>query len=387
MTALPRPTTRGVIVALVGVALIVGGALSGFVDVIRAGVFVLALMVIALALVAVQTSMTRRVDLARSGPTGPLHAGENTRVSLRMTGQSGPLTLADLVEETTFSRRSRTTWPLDDLRDGDTVTYDAHAPHRGEFTCGPAALVVTDPLGLARSRRSLGARSAYLAWPRVHETHMTPLVAPGDGDDTIASVHATHAGRPGASIRPYVQGDDLRSVHWPATAHRGEMMVRQFDPPAEPRTHVVVAGNVPTPGTDAAWEQLLSEAASACTELEARSVPTLVTVGGVRTHHLEDAMDALARAGTSEPADDATSEDNTTLLFLHTSARTRPAPPLRAPARAWVTGPRADDAVTTLQTLGWDARRVELTPDAHESSVTAARARSSRAADLVGGAR
>lgn len=390
MTALAHPSARGTVVALVGVALVVGGAVSGFVDVIRAGIFVLALVLLALVLVAVQTSRTRRLDVVRSGATSQLHAGADTRVTLRIAGRRSRLALTDLVEETSFTPRSPVTWPLDTSRTDDVVGYDAHAPRRGEYACGPAALVVTDPLGLARSRRPVGARTTYLVWPRIHEVEADVASAPGDGDDTIASIHATHAGRPGASIRPYVQGDDLRTVHWPATAHRGEMMVRQFDPPAEPRTHVVVAGAVSPAGVDAEWEHLLTEAASTCTYLDLRAVPMAVTVGDVRAERLEDAMDALARAGVCEAPDDATSEDNTTFLFLHTSTRARPAPPLRSPALAWVNGPQADEAVTTLQALGWDARLLSLPRGEQDSTIRAARPAgpaSSRTARAAEGAR
>ena len=30
-------------------------------------------------------------------------------------------------------------------------------------------------------------------------------------------------------IRPYVQGDDLRRVHWKATAHTGKMAIKEFE--------------------------------------------------------------------------------------------------------------------------------------------------------------
>src|SRR5690606_29326237 len=42
-------------------------------------------------------------------------------------------------------------------------------------------------------------------------------------------------GEDDVSIRAYRDGDDLRRVHWPTTAHRGELMVRQEDRPARRR--------------------------------------------------------------------------------------------------------------------------------------------------------
>ncbi len=34
------------------------------------------------------------------------------------------------------------------------------------------------------------------------------------------------------SVRPYVSGDTTRHIHWPSSARRGEIVVRDFDPPA-----------------------------------------------------------------------------------------------------------------------------------------------------------
>jgi uncharacterized protein (DUF58 family) len=47
-------------------------------------------------------------------------------------------------------------------------------------------------------------------------------------------------GEDDVSIRSYRDGDDLRRIHWPATAKTGELMVRQEDRPARRRAVVVL---------------------------------------------------------------------------------------------------------------------------------------------------
>ena len=42
------------------------------------------------------------------------------------------------------------------------------------------------------------------------------------------------------TVREYRDGDDLRRIHWPATARTGELMVRQEDRPAKRRAVVVL---------------------------------------------------------------------------------------------------------------------------------------------------
>ena len=47
------------------------------------------------------------------------------------------------------------------------------------------------------------------------------------------------------TIREYRDGDDLRRIHWPATARTGDLMVRQEDRPAKRRAVVLLD---PAPG-------------------------------------------------------------------------------------------------------------------------------------------
>lgn len=47
------------------------------------------------------------------------------------------------------------------------------------------------------------------------------------------------------TVREYRDGDDLRRIHWPASARTGELMVRQEDRPAKRRA-VVILGLTPT---------------------------------------------------------------------------------------------------------------------------------------------
>nr|WP_306238860.1 DUF58 domain-containing protein [Ornithinimicrobium cryptoxanthini] len=72
-------------------------------------------------------------------------------------------------------------------------------------------------------------------------------------------------GEDDVSIRQYRDGDELRRVHWPATAHRGEIMVRQEDRPARRRAVLLLdsrAGAYPGTGFQPAFEWAVSAIAS-----------------------------------------------------------------------------------------------------------------------------
>src|SRR5262249_41130714 len=57
--------------------------------------------------------------------------------------------------------------------------------------------------------------------------------------------HESSAGRPGQSlitmgVREYRPGDDLRRVHWPATARRGALMVKEVEVDLAPYFTVIL---------------------------------------------------------------------------------------------------------------------------------------------------
>jgi uncharacterized protein (DUF58 family) len=118
------------------------------------------------------------------------------------------------------------------------------------------------------------------------------------------------------AVRSYRDGDDLRRIHWPATAHRSELMVRQEDHPARRRAVIVLdsrAAGHRGDGARGSFEWAVTAAASIASHLSAHHY-TLHLATGERTAEvqttgaveLEDAMAALAIAelGTSPQFDD-----------------------------------------------------------------------------------
>jgi uncharacterized protein (DUF58 family) len=99
-------------------------------------------------------------------------------------------------------------------------------------------------------------------------------------------------------VRPYVAGDPRRLVHWPATAHRGELMVREAERPeaAVPEVRVVLPDDGPE--GDAVAERALGTVLA----LLARSSPVMLATAeadGLRTEAVYGPADAgrrLARA-------------------------------------------------------------------------------------------
>ncbi len=101
---------------------------------------------------------------------------------------------------------------------------------RGHYRLGPLVLQAHDPLGLCRVSRTLPAQLDVIVYPR-------PLPIPQlvlGGGLGRQNTEVRPIGQAGESaefhgIRPYVQGDDLRRVHWKATAHTGKLAIKEFE--------------------------------------------------------------------------------------------------------------------------------------------------------------
>ncbi len=100
---------------------------------------------------------------------------------------------------------------------------------------GPTRLVVSDALGLFQAERSFPAERTLIVLPMVfplREVLQPPGFLPGGQVIRRRSLEITpHA----SGVRAYVPGDPMRRIHWPTTARRGQLIVKEFeqDPQAE----------------------------------------------------------------------------------------------------------------------------------------------------------
>lgn len=104
----------------------------------------------------------------------------------------------------------------------------AECARRGVFRLGPHRLELGDPFGLFRATQITDDFETVLIYPRVVQLPEAPL--PRGGDDAHAHRRRSLLGtRPAASVRDYAAGDSMRLVHWPTTAHRGRLTVKELE--------------------------------------------------------------------------------------------------------------------------------------------------------------
>jgi uncharacterized protein (DUF58 family) len=112
------------------------------------------------------------------------------------------------------------------------------AARRGKYRLGPITVASGDPLGLFSRQKSLPGSHELLVLPATVD--ISSIHLPADqlsGGDTIARI--TSATSPSiAGLRNYVTGDPLNRISWSATARRGTMMVKEFEP--DPAADLIV---------------------------------------------------------------------------------------------------------------------------------------------------
>lgn len=117
-----------------------------------------------------------------------------------------------------------------------------------------------------------------------------------DADTTVAVTAAAAAAAVGdpRGARPYEPGDHRRHVHWGATAHTGELMVRRHEQPAIAARHVAVT----LPPDPEAAERAAEAALGALAALLEAGTPVVLTTteaGGRRVAPVADRRDAGRR--------------------------------------------------------------------------------------------
>ncbi|MEE8370019.1 MAG: DUF58 domain-containing protein [Dehalococcoidia bacterium] len=193
--------------------------------------------------------------------------------------------------------------------------YDLVCKRRGYYPIGPVTLRASDLFGLFPVEQQVEGVQRIIVYPKViplPELGLPSQRPPGErrGGARIYEDPLRIAG-----VRDYQPGDSLRRIDWKATARRGHLQSRVYEPSAT--LHLMVALNLATlEQTWAGYDPLLLErivtvAASLATQANQQGQAVgLLTNGsfpgadrpirilpGRHPHHLSRILEALATAG------------------------------------------------------------------------------------------
>lgn len=185
---------------------------------------------------------------------------------------AAPLVLLEDSIPPQLASRARFAFSGVEPRGRRSATYKLRPSRRGRYQIGPTEISFMDPFSLARTRRVDATASDLLVHPKIEE-----LALPRDlGERRSLSVSALRRPTGGEgedfyTLREYIEGDDLRKIHWPSTAKRQRYMIRQEETPWHNRATIVIDDRRRAHGLNAGGFERAVEAAASLVDLYHRS--------------------------------------------------------------------------------------------------------------------
>ncbi|WP_035850207.1 DUF58 domain-containing protein [Kitasatospora azatica] len=239
-TGLRGLTTRGRSFVAAGLTAVLCSFLLGQTALLRVGVLLVALPLVAAALLL----RTRyRVASGRRLSPHRVPAGQEARVHLRVDNISRALTgLLMLEDKVPYLLGPRPRFVLDRVepRGFREVSYRVRSDLRGRYLLGPLQLRLTDAFGMCELTRAFNSADTLTVVPLVQPLPTVKLAGEWAGYGDSASRAVALAGEDDTVPREYRHGDDLRRVHWKSTAKYGELMVRREEQPLRARATVLL---------------------------------------------------------------------------------------------------------------------------------------------------
>jgi uncharacterized protein (DUF58 family) len=238
---------------------------------------------------------------------------------------------------------------------------------RGRFQLGPMSIASGDPFGLFQITRQIPQTTQVIVYPATFDLRDFSLpVGMLSGGDALRR-RTPYVTANAAGVRDYAPGDSLNRIHWPSTARRDRLIVKEFelDPMADVWLFVdgddAVQASQPTPPPEPpterdlwmAWKQTVSLPPS--TEEYAVSLAATLAQYFIRR---DRAVGLLAYGATRECIQPDRGERQLTKLLetlavFHTQGR------LRFHEALTVEAERLPRGVTLiLVTSSWDMRWV-----------------------------
>ena len=158
--------------------------------------------------------------------------GDDNQILLELSSQYSFPVILDLIDELPeqFQRRDFHLHTRLGARKSASMTYAVRPVKRGVYTFGALNLFVRSPLGLVERRYRFDQGRDVPVYPSFLQMRRYQLMAI---NDRLSQVGIKRIRKLGHSmefehVRDYVQGDDIRTINWKATARRGQMMVNGY---------------------------------------------------------------------------------------------------------------------------------------------------------------
>lgn len=114
--------------------------------------------------------------------------------------------------------------------ENQTLSYELDCRRRGYYHLGPLRLEAGDLFGLQKRERRLDEEDALTVYPRVVPIADLGLPSQTPFGDILSKERIFQDPARMVGVRDYQSGDSIRHIHWKATALKGNLQVKRFEP-------------------------------------------------------------------------------------------------------------------------------------------------------------
>ncbi|MFV0452220.1 MAG: DUF58 domain-containing protein [Propioniciclava sp.] len=292
----PRPTARAAGFAALGAVVLLGAWASGQQDLLWVGVFCWVAPVLTLG-VSLLTGPT--LQARRTVSPEVAHRGDDVTVTLTLAASDATAPPTTVEDDPGPALGPPHAFRLDPVRHEQArARYLLRPRRRGRFALDRCRYSTEDPLGFWRRARDLPLHTPLLIAPQVHALPSVNLPVHGDLGETPLP-RTAQIGPDDATVRSYAAGDDVRRIHWRATAHVGDLMVRREEAAWDPAAWILLdsraGSHAAASGEYPGFEWLVSAAAS----IGLRLLADGYSVGLIDAEGRVDTVDQHDQGGTA----------------------------------------------------------------------------------------
>jgi uncharacterized protein (DUF58 family) len=196
-------------------------------------------LVLAAALAYAWVRLSARPPVVRRNGGGrEVLEGDDIRIDLEVETRSAvaPPTLVAVERAGRLGERTIELWRV--ARHKFAGGYELRNVRRGRYAYDTIRLTIEDPFALARARLEKGEPEALVVYPRLVQLDALFSEGGAHAQDGRRLLLRRPTGFELHSVRELIEGESLRAVHWPSTARRGQLMVKELED--APRDEVVV---------------------------------------------------------------------------------------------------------------------------------------------------
>jgi len=208
--------------------------------------------------------LSKPMTLNRILPEGQRYAGDDVAVRLEVDVE-GRIPSGSLVIREQIARIGEQETVMVNRRGRLRGNYRLESLPRGRYPVESVSAVLEDPFGLERVEVALPGGESLLVYPRLVDLDRLFSDSGARALEGRRLLLRRPTGFDLHSVRDYEQGESLRRVHWPSTAKRGHLMVKELEDAPRDETAVLLdadAGAVTGEAPDSSFELQVRAAGS-----------------------------------------------------------------------------------------------------------------------------